>query len=112
MDALTDNFVHTEYRDFACPIFVTVWAQKAAWAFTTYNNEPTQKCGPNFFLRGGWTGGCYVVGVYSALQTRLKRDGVLFDGVDGIQLDGAQLHTFISNSQHTVKACITMAQFF
>ena len=54
-NALSDNFVRTEYRDYACPVFVTVWAQNAGWAFTTYNNEPMQDFGPNLGVGwGGW----------------------------------------------------------
>ena len=38
---------------------------KAGWAFATYNNEPMQDFGPKMGV--GWVGGCYTVGVYSAL---------------------------------------------
>ena len=36
---------------------------KAGWAFTRYNNEPMQ----DFWAENGCVGGCYAVGVYSAL---------------------------------------------
>ena len=52
-NALTGNFVRTECRDYTCPIFVTVWAQKAVWAFTMYNAEHMQDFGPEMW---GWGG--------------------------------------------------------
>ena len=56
----TDNLVCTEYRDYACPIFVTVWAQKTGQAFTTYNNELMQVFGPEIW-------GLLAVGVFLAI---------------------------------------------
>ena len=62
-NALTDNFVCTEYRDYACPFCHRLSMKpKAGWACTSYNVESMQ----DFGLKIG-VGGCYAVGVYWAL---------------------------------------------